>query len=121
MEGLLLNKIRVEAARYLSETCVIEQEIHTVGAYGDPIRAWALVASEVPCRLIIARRSDLSAVSMSAGRETMERVYRLVVPHGTTLDVDYRVTVGGAIFTVMRVEDQLTDAVFVQAILARRI
>jgi head-tail adaptor len=121
MDELFRAKLRRLGARFLTERCVIEREMHTVGAYGDPIRAWALVAADVPCRVIVARRSDLSAVSITAGRETLQDIYRLTLPHDSSITVDDRVTVGGAIFHVVRVETELTDAVFTTVILSRRL
>ncbi|GEM_PF-1077672 len=121
MDDDLLNKLRRIGRRFLTERCVIEREMHTVGAYGDAIRAWALIASDVACRVITARRSDLSGVALINGRETLQSTYRLTLPHDTELGVDDRVTINNTIYHVVRVETDLTDRVFVSAILARRL
>lgn len=117
---MMLAKMRAAVRRMLTDRCTIERETHTTGAYGDVVRAWALVASDVPCRIITARRTDLNAASLTAGRETLSAVYRIALPHDTALQADDRITVNGQVFGVTRIEAAQTDRAYVSAIIARR-
>lgn len=112
--------IRQIAGRWLTERALIQRETISVGAMGDSIRAWGTVASDVPCRVIVARRSDLSGQAVTADQETLDDVVRLAFPAGTAVDVDTRVIVGGNTYAVVRVETALTDDVFAQAVAVRK-
>ncbi len=116
----LLSLFRQSAVRYLTERCTIERESKTTGTYGEQTRVWTLIAQAVPCRLVIARRSELSGVETVIDGETMASFYRIALPHNTTLSPDDRITVNGAVYGVVRIESELTDRVFLSAILARR-
>lgn len=120
MQGDILARIRDSAAAWLTDRCKIEREVISTGQYGDVSATWATVADDVPCRMITARRSDLNADGITAGQETLEESYRLAVAHNIALDVDQRVTVGGVIYHVVRIEAALSDKVFTQVILARK-
>lgn len=107
------------AGGFLSETCAIEREEDTRGSYGEPVHHWALVASDVACRLIDVPPAS-SGVAVASGAETLKQQYRLIVPVGTTLDADMRVTVSGVVYQVVGIDTALTDRVFRSAVLARR-
>ena len=116
----LLALFRHSAARYLTDRCTIERETKSTGTYGEQTRVWTLIASGVPCRLVIARRSDLSGIDLVADGETMAEFYRIALPHDTILSGDDRITVNGTVYGVIRLENALTDRVFASAILAKR-
>ncbi len=109
-------QIRAISSRWLTDRALIERETVTIGALGDAIREWETVASDVPCRVIIARRSDLSASGIAADREMLTHSCRIVFPAGTSVGVDMRVTVDGEAYHIVRVEDALTDDIFTQVI-----
>lgn len=104
---------------FLTETCTIEQEGDTTGEFGEPTHDWRIVAASVACRLITNPQRG-SADGTAAGAETLLHEYRLIVPVGTTLEADMRVTVGGLTYNVVRIETALTDRPFRSAILYRR-
>lgn len=120
MQGDILARIRASAAAWLTDRCKIEREVVSTGDYGDVSATWTTVADDVPCRVIMARRSDLNADGITAGQETLEENYRLAVAHTIALDVNQRVTVGGVIYSVVRIETALSDKIFTQAVLARK-
>ncbi|MDX2163036.1 MAG: head-tail adaptor protein [bacterium] len=119
-DASLIARLRAAARRYLTERCTIQRETVTTGAYGDSIRAWATVTVDVPCRLVRARRSDLDATAILAGRETLRVEYRLAIPHDADLRGGDRVIVGEAVYRVVRIEAALTEPIYRQAIIARR-
>lgn len=116
----LLSLFRHQAVRYLTDRCTIQRETRTTGGYGEQIRVWTLIAQDVPCRMVIARRSDLSGIETVIDGETMAVYSRIALPHDTPLGADDRITVNGAVYSVVRIDSELTDRVFLSAILARR-
>ena len=120
LSSQVLAMIRNTTALFLSESCTIEREGDAIGVYGDRSSAWVVTASDVDCRLIQIGQRTGSAVSEAAAAETMQDEYQLIVARSVSLDVDYRVTVGGVVYYVVRLEDSLTDEAFHSAIVQRR-
>jgi hypothetical protein len=123
--GFLKGRLRGQARRFmLNETCLIEQNVPTYADSGAVTETWVSVASNVPCRVI-----RVGGVGQSAGviaqQETLKDVYRVVVPakDATTytwdLKADQRITVDGAAYSVIGIEDALTDDLYRQAIVAK--
>lgn len=117
--GQTLAYIKRVVGQFLTDTCTIEREALATGQYGEPTHHWELVASGVPCRLLMIKR-DLSGVQVAGEQETMQDQYSLIVGDGVTLEADYRVTVGGETYDVVRLETALTDEAYHKAIVARR-
>lgn len=113
-----LMKARI--AQTLTDTCTIERETSAVGAMGEPLHMVSAVYSDVACRVIrVGARND-SATADVGSRETIVEEYRLIVPVGTVLGVDDRVTVSdGTAYVITNVEDRLTDGVFVGVVMVR--
>lgn len=119
VQSQTLARIRRVVGQFLTDTCTIEREALTTGEYGQPTHSWELVASAVPCRLLMIKR-DGSGVVTAADQETMQEQYSLIVANTVTLDANYRVTVGGIEYDVVRLETSLTDEAYHKAIVARR-
>lgn len=115
----LLERIKARVALFLGDTCKIEAEVDAVGEMGEPTHTWAVVAAEVACRVIDARQSGLSAMMNVGEQEAMVDTYRLIVPVGTALDVDQRVTVGGDVYQIVALVDGRSDAAEAQAVMTR--
>lgn len=115
-----LAHLRGTLARFLTDTCTIERETPVTDEFGSVGRAREVTGAAVACRVIKAGSSNSGAGGMDAGAETMEDTYRLIVPYTTTLDIDYIVTVGGLLFSVVRLETDLTDKGFKSALITRR-
>lgn len=119
VSSAVLGYIRRVVGQFLTTTCTIEREVNATGEYGEPTHAWELVAAAVPCRLLMIKR-DASGVQVAGEQETMREEYTLIVARGVTLEVDYRVTVDGETYDVVRLETALTDEAYHKAIVARR-
>lgn len=117
--AMALARLRGVAALTLSGSCLIEQESATVNELGGRSHAWAVVGEDVACRLIKVGRETGSQVVESGEREKLPEKYRLIVPYGTTLGVNYRVTVDELVYAVVQLESALTDKAFVSAIIVR--
>lgn len=118
----VLNALKVATAKFLTETCTIEQLANARDRYGNKIpNQWETVASGVACRVITTGGQGINRTSsMDVGsQEAMVETYRLIVPAGTSLDVDYRVTVNSVIYQVVSVLVARTDETDRQAILTR--
>ena len=115
-----LAYIRRVANAFLTDTCLIERESESVGAYGEPTHAWEVTATDVACRLIQAGQQNVAAAGVTGSQETLPDLYRLVIPRTITLDIDYRVTVNGAVYSVVRLETALTDESSHTALVSRQ-
>lgn len=116
-----LKLMRAMVGRTLTDSCRIERETGTVGDYGQPLHVWEAVAVDVPCRLIRRGGAGINnEAGVAGGVETLREDYRLVVAEDVVLGVDYRVVVGGDVFEVVAVRDNLTDGGYVEAVLVRR-
>jgi len=76
----------------------------------------------VPCRVIMSRQGTRPSADLIAGQEQLVDEYRLIVPYGTALAVNQRVTVDGddgATYQVVGLIDRRTDATDSQAVLIR--
>jgi hypothetical protein len=121
INSILRTQIRRTVTQYLIERCLIEQEQGGTGELGQETSVWVSVAADLPCRVISATRStNTSAIDQAGAQETLREDYRLIVPAGSALDVNQRVTVNGAVYQVIRVETALTDEVYRSAVMVRR-
>ncbi|MEQ9027565.1 MAG: head-tail adaptor protein [Aggregatilineales bacterium] len=105
---------------FLNQTCDIQREDDARGEYGERIHIWTTVASAVACRVVSVNSSSTSSESAMSGRqETIVDTYKLILPNGTTVGVDYRVIVGGQTFDVVNVFDRWTDRMDTQVLIKR--
>jgi hypothetical protein len=118
----LRGHLRSMTARFLTDTCTIEARSNSVGEFGDPQEVFASVAAGVACRVItLGTRYAVAALNPAVlGREALVDAYRLVVPAGTALDVDHRVTMSsGEVYQVVDLITERTDETDEQAIIVR--
>lgn len=115
----ILAQIKARVALFLGDTCTIEAEVDAVGEMGEPTHGWAVVEADVACRVIDARKSGVSATMEVGAQEAMVDTYRLIVPVGTALAVDQRVTVNSDVYQIVAAGDGRSDAVEAQAVITR--
>lgn len=117
----MLAKLRQVTQGFLKDTCTIEQAGNTVGAFGQQVPGWTVVASGVACRIITesVRKMEPEMVGGQGGQESLAEVYRLVVPVGTALAAGQRVRIGTDYYHVVRLLTERTDETDEQAILTR--
>lgn len=116
----MLDQRRLELLRRYTETwmkqrCTIEQEMLITDEMGAQAHAWTVVALNVACRMIREGQGS----ELVGEQESMIERYRLVVPHGTALAANQRVTVEGAVYSVVSIVDRLTDGTDAQALVVR--
>lgn len=111
--------IRAQVLSQMTSRCTIEREANSRDAIGGMTHDWEITASNVACRMITSKGATLPGAEIVEHRETMEDTYTISLPYGTALETDYRITVNGAAFNVVRVVDGRTDAADVQAVLVR--
>lgn len=118
-----LAYIRATVAGTLTDTCFIEREADTTDEYGAPTHTWAVVSTDVPCRLIKPGQFNTSAGELVGSQDALDELYKLVVARSVTLGLNYRVTVGEApnseTFYVVRLEVELSDEAFHAVLMAR--
>lgn len=116
----VINILKVATARFLTETCDIEKLANARDKYGNKVpNQWETVSSDVACRIITAGTRNQSSSMDVGSQEALVETYRLIVPAGTALDVDYRVTCNGIVYQVVNVLTSRTDETDRQAILTR--
>jgi hypothetical protein len=111
--------VRRNVDEILTDTCTIEQQTGITGLMGEPLDSWEVIASDVPCRVIRAKVPNASSQTVVGSQEAMVELYRLECPYQTVFAVDNRVTVNGAVYQVVQVEDKLTDSAFAGAVVTR--
>lgn len=119
LNSRMLGILRTVTAKYLKETCTIERETLAEDNFGGRKHAWETVASDVPCRVITVGNRQESRGQDVGSQETLVDTYRLIVPYGTSLETNMRVTVGGLVYQVVSILSDRTDETDVQATLIR--
>lgn len=114
-----LARIAARVALFMGDSCTIEAEVDAAGAMGEMTDTWAVVAADVACRVIDARETGVSAMANVGAQEAMVDTYRLIVPVGTALAVDQRVTVGSDVYQIVALVDGRSDATDAQAVITR--
>ena len=114
-----LARVREVAGRFMTETCVIEDEVIATDRYGAAVHTWQVSATNVACRVITETRMSGSDTTEIGSQTALVERLRLVVPTGTALGVNQRVTVGGAVYRVVALLEGHTDAVFASAVIVR--
>lgn len=114
LPGGTLGYMRAMADRFLTDTCAIERLSDAVDAAGAPVNTWEPVTSGVKCRLITPgwQRGN---VRMVGEQPHLGQEYRVVLPAGTAVGVQHRVTLDGndSRWLVVGVVAGLTDEVTV--------
>jgi head-tail adaptor len=120
VQSQVLAMVRGATERFLTQRCLLEAETTSQGTYGEPLHEWAVVAENLPCRIILPGQRYGSGIAEAGGAETMKTEFRLIVRRGVALAADQRVTVDGVTYHVVRIETVLTDEAFHSAIIVRR-
>jgi hypothetical protein len=115
-----LNHIREQVGRNLPDRALLEVEQGTTGSYGEPLHAWQVVESDVPCRLLpVGRGGGSSGAAQQLGmQETIVQTRRLILPTWVSVGVDYRVTIRNEAWHVVGLLGG-SDAVFVEVLVKR--
>lgn len=125
MSGGSLTALELEEARsdfeaLLVDTCTIERRTVSTDEYGAPSETWTVVASDVPCRVMLAQREFPRAEAGAVGaQEAMPEVYRLSCPWGTGLQPEDRVTVNGGTYRITKLLTAASETLVEQAMIAR--
>lgn len=117
----MLNRITAHARRsYLNETALIERRNITISPIGEAVETWVVTASSVPCRVIRGEHSRRDLTSTAGAREHLQEMYRVALPYNTTVGIDYRITVGEDVYTVVGMQGDLTDPVFIMVVVTKK-
>lgn len=117
----MLAYMRRVAAGFMTATCTIERVTGGLTEIGTPNTGLTVVASNVPCRVIMSGSGSNSSESGLQGMaETLTETYKIELATTQTVDIDYKITVDGITYDVIRIETALTDDVFTQVTATRR-
>lgn len=113
---LLLQKVNARLGTFLDDTCTVSRESNSYDETGAPTGRPEIVASGVSCR-VIAGKSDTENIG---DQESLTEWYRLIVPVGTELEVNYIVTLSDDTeWHVIDVITQRSEATDAQALIKR--
>lgn len=116
MQSIIQSRVET----FLNETCDIQKEDDARGKYGERIHTWTTVAADVACRVIsVSSNSTASQAGGVGNQEMIVDTYRLILPRGTVISADYRVSLGGVLFDVVNVYDRWSDRMDVQVLIKR--
>lgn len=119
LNNQMLARLRQMTAQYLKDTCTIERQTVAYGQYNEIIAdQWETVATDVACRVITEAIRRTSG-ELVGEQETLVETYRVVVPTGTGLAPNQRITVGGLVYEVVRLVTNRTDETDEQAVITR--
>lgn len=113
----LLGRLQATASQWLNETCTIEVNVPAISDdLGTESPQWQVLTSNVPCRVIRSQGSKYGMVGM---QQSLEDSYRIALPPLTStysweLATGMRIMVGGNIYSVIGIEDDLSNEVFRQ-------
>lgn len=117
MSRVPVARLRALITSKLTQTATLYREVTALDVYGSPEHTLETVGS-VSCRLIRAGNAGSGGAVQQAGeRERLVQEYRLILSYGTTIGAGYLVGVGGVRYRVVRVRENMADAVDVQAVL----
>ena len=84
--------MRAQADSLMTDTCTIERLSDTTDAAGAAVNAWEAVSSSVACRMISVGSRFSNDPMIRAERAVLSERYRIVLPAGTGIAVQYRIT-----------------------------
>lgn len=117
--NLLLGMVRQMAQPYLTDRCTVRREVSATGEYGEQVRRWDEVMSDVPCRVVMSPFDRNQKVDEVAGQESAPEPYLVIVPFdAVVVQAKDQIEVNGRVLRVVQVQRELTDAAFqrVQAV-----
>jgi hypothetical protein len=115
----LLGMVQQMSQPYLTDRCTIRREVSATGEFGEQVRRWDVVLTDVPCRVIKTGFDRNQKVDEVAGRESAPELYSVILPFdAVTVQTKDQIEVSGLLLRVVQVQRELTDASFqrVQAV-----
>jgi len=107
------NRLRNTVDKYLNETCVIERVDQVQGRLGL-VESVVQVATGVACRVIDDSRTTGQGYQATGDHQANIDAYRVILPAGQAVDVEYRVTVGTRVYRVIELLDDRSNELFVE-------
>lgn len=120
MHSAVRAYIRRMTKSYLTSRCTIQTEVSGRGDFGQNATYWSDVATDVACRKLPAGQSDSERVIDFAGQESINELYRLILPSTFALEVGQRIIINGVTYYVASLLVGVTDEAFRAAIIVRK-
>jgi SPP1 family predicted phage head-tail adaptor len=108
MNPVVRAAIARTVARYLTDTCLIEQEVITSDAYGGQVSTWQSLRS-VACR-VLTETNDVSSDKAVASRESQQVSARVALPKDVPVAKNQRITVLGTTYEITDVKPLVRDS-----------
>lgn len=113
---LIVGQLRREMGRWLTDSATIFKQTEDRVVLDEPAKTVVTIATAVPCR-VLSTPEGLQGTRLE-GKLNPEKV-RVILPHDTDVDPGdnagwaFYITVGTATYEIVRIEDSLTNSVFV--------
>ena len=117
----MLAQLRSMTAKFLKDSCRIEVQTETIDEIGAPTQTWAIVADDVPCRILPMATGSMASMSELVGsQESLRELYKIICPYGTALAPNQRITSNGATYNIIQLVTARTDETDTQALITRQ-
>jgi len=110
--------MRAQANALLTDTCTIERLADTTDAAGAAVNDWEVMSSSIDCRMITIGQRMTADPLVKAERAVLPERYRIVLPAGTSIAPQYRITLDSddSRWLVSNVATSQTDEVSVTVV-----
>jgi hypothetical protein len=119
VSSFLLGMVQQTTLGYLTDRATVSREVSAMGEFGEQVRRWDVVMTDVPCRLIVSPFERNQKVGDVAGAESAPELYSVILPlDAVTVLAKDQLAVSGHVLRVVQVQRELTDGAFqrVQAV-----
>jgi hypothetical protein len=119
VSSFLLGMVQQTSHGYLTDRATVSREVSATGEFGEQVRRWDVVMTDVPCRLIVSPFERNQKVGDVAGAESAPELYSVILPlDAVTVLAKDQLAVSGHVLRVVQVQRELTDGAFqrVQAV-----
>jgi hypothetical protein len=119
VSSFLLGMVQQTTHSYLTDRATVSREVSAMGEFGEQVRRWDVVMTDVPCRLIVSPFERNQKVGDVAGAESAPELYSVILPlDAVTVLAKDQLAVSGHVLRVVQVQRELTDGAFqrVQAV-----
>ena len=112
LQARMVARLQGTVNEYLSETCTLTRIDFVQGRLGMT-ESEVIVASGVACRVIDDSQRQGQGYQNVGLHEAQVDAYRVILPSGTTIDSEYRITVGLRVYEVVALLDDRSNELFV--------
>lgn len=112
--------IRRMTKSYLNSRCTVQKEVIGRGDWGQNANYWDDVAVDVHCRKLPGGQGDTERAIEFAGQDSIDEIYRMILPASFELEVGQRIIMDGVTYYVAALLVGVTDEAFRASVIVRK-